>query len=517
MVNTQDIQTAEQILIQNINDLHPDVDTRKGTAFRKLVISPTATLYALIKEEISKLQSAYDIDLLDLEDDSVLEAVLSNWFLTRDDGTKARGIIRIVLAEEETLIIEDGTTVSTENDIQFIIVGDHTYSPNPEEDEEKIFFDAEESVFFVLAPVEAVAVGADGNISPNTILAGVDNSLLTGILFIESYGQFSGGTDPETIEEFRSRVNESIVVRNLTSKKSIKATLKDQFPDIRKVVPIGYNDLEMQRDVVFPTQVHTGGAIDVYTANAQFPVTVTKEAIISSPPIVEIFGKEAPVLRLKSVRLDFGGELVFLEEGSDYVVEQDSFNWYINFTEALIASKFYARFSTKELTRITLITGNLVQDESEYLNRRLLIEYDTDPVIHNIQSFMDEEETRVLMASYLSKTLAPIFLRVTLKYQGEVDETVLRQQISDYISGIDSENELVTVSKIVAIAESLGVKRVILPVEIEGEAVTNFGEIIPVFTTDELEIPEKSEFGYTAKIVQYYCHPEIDITLVKEV
>ena len=126
-IKEADIQNAELILIAFINETFPDIETRTGSAFRSLVITPAATIYALIVKELATFSES--LNILDIDtstvDESVLEAQLNNFLITRKTGSTSSGILKIsVLADKDYIVAastlfenQEGVGYSTSSDI----------------------------------------------------------------------------------------------------------------------------------------------------------------------------------------------------------------------------------------------------------------------------------------------------------------------------------------------------------------------------------------------------------------
>lgn len=121
--------------------------------------------------------------------------------LSRKHGTKATGSVMFTAAndEHEDILIPAGTEICTKDGmLRFVTDEDTVLAKN---------------VQMVYAMVTAVKIGSDYNVRFNSI--GVIVTPVIGIATVKNTGNFAGGTDDESDEELRQRVEESY--RNLSN------------------------------------------------------------------------------------------------------------------------------------------------------------------------------------------------------------------------------------------------------------------------------------------------------------
>ena len=124
-------------------------------------------------------------------------------------------------------------------------------------------------------------------------------STIQGFVKAEALSDFTPGSDPETADAFVERAKNEISIRDLLTKRGINATVferkSETFPYVKELMPIGYRDPEMLRDMVDTgtAVVHVGGKVDIYTRTVQIPIEKTIAGIgayISIKPQVSVSG-----------------------------------------------------------------------------------------------------------------------------------------------------------------------------------------------------------------------------------
>jgi hypothetical protein len=253
------LNEAANFLREIVQEQNPEADLSPGTAMNDLVIKSFAIMYAYLQQEVEKirsLQSLSEILAVQLEDlDSVeaVDALMSNWFLTRRSGIKVTGTVAIRFTRtESSLNIPEGHRFYLEGVNIFRAITDNTFEPTAykqvragdaflyeiqvaveSDDEGSSFtssstsgtlFDADNPATFTFDPLSPFAVNA------------------------LQVGDFLGGENIETNEEFIGRGFDAITKRDLSTFKSIVAVLLEQFSVIQQIQVIGYGDAEMQRD-----------------------------------------------------------------------------------------------------------------------------------------------------------------------------------------------------------------------------------------------------------------------------
>jgi hypothetical protein len=111
----------------------------------------------------------------------------------------------------------------------------------------------------------------------------VTESLIVGATTQESYNNFTGGADEETVEELLARVPTALGQKSMESQQSIGAVLQGEFPSIREIAAVGYGFEAQLRDKhnIFGSAM--GGKTDIYVRQSVDPETLT--SIVSADKV----------------------------------------------------------------------------------------------------------------------------------------------------------------------------------------------------------------------------------------
>ena len=114
-LNTDDVQQLLARLATQLQELNPSLDLKRGV-FKDTLVYYHAVLEAAIRTNLQRYQSARSLQQIEadptLADDNVVNEVLSNWGVTRKQGTKATGAITIEITSARSVTVPFGLTFS---------------------------------------------------------------------------------------------------------------------------------------------------------------------------------------------------------------------------------------------------------------------------------------------------------------------------------------------------------------------------------------------------------------------
>lgn len=265
-LTSSDIAEAEIFAQQYLQALYPDLDLREGTAIRDLAIRPAATLIALVNKGIEfHFEDNTIAGVTDATDQDKVDAIMSNLFLERNEGTRAKVSARMYFSRPKSVTIPVGTTFSTDDVVKFRPDRTYVFSAG------QMTKDEDSNEYYVDVFLESTGEGSEYNIESGSLLyfTNFDTFFLRGEI---SYLKESS-TPKETNSEFIARANTAISTRNLINTPSIASKLQAEFNYISRVVAAGHGHADMIRDMKdilgpsgYSTTVHLGGKTDVHCA-----------------------------------------------------------------------------------------------------------------------------------------------------------------------------------------------------------------------------------------------------------
>lgn len=474
---------AEALVINLVRSAYPNIDLRRGTVLRDLLIRPAASFYAMESARYDHLQSMRSLQLMAANPDNVtaddVNAILANFSVTQRVGTKAYGTLLVRVAYARTYSI---TT-----DLQFTTLDGHAYAP-----EQAYLISADPDVtdarqlelhtsedgasYFFLLPVTAVLEGAQYQIDEGTALD-VDG-VLDGFISCEAADSFTGGTDPETLQGVIDRLPVAISHRGLESRTSIEALLRDpdggNFGSVLQAISVqGYGDTAQLRDKHNLFGVAVGGRVDIYARTFFQPaiVTLEKRGTLISPNTysISIDQTEAPgfyaVKTVTDAENTLSPALVFgvlPSIGSYDVTDVRS-----NVNVATTFHDFDAANAVVETAYTVWQTATLVVNDvgaADSATKLFKVQLYVAPQLQAMQTYVDSSTVRNVKADYVVRcpliVLTGVRACVTPKSRvSALDVSAMQSAVADYINGRSFVDKL-TASEIISVLHGFQIQRV---------------------------------------------------------
>lgn len=495
-ISQDDITFAKAFLTQFLEDKMPEADFSDGTALQDLVVKSMSYFFAFFRSELTKvktLRSLAQLQALD-EDEEVQEAVddiISNFFINRGQGSRARLAATVVLSQQVDVSI--GTSVSFNRD------GTHLFFPteltiiNKENLIERITQQGETTYEFDII-LEAENIGPEYEVEPGNFVNW--DAFNPYVVSIRNDQKASGGTEQETHTEYIARSNEAITVRNLINPRSIRTVLLETFKDqsLKSVTTIGYGDPEMLRDIIntnvtFVTidVAHIGNHQDIYV---NLPIVedvttdfVTAEEVYLGEPnrngAIQL--PDFPIYRIHSVR--------------DSITDEElPYHYYVR-------DHRYTYTAEQELF-VVLNSGEN--------GKAVTIQYDTVEGFDLIHAYLRNPDERITLANTLARAVIPIYVEARFNYlqidgQPDLDEDAAVTLVVNYINALDNDDELDIDSLLKAIHAEFGQYIIIKnPNALKGTVIYPDRSEQEFYTENVLTVPEFRTLGITNRVCGYY-------------
>ena len=227
-----------------ITEYFPDVVLREGTSAYDLF----AKAYSILHHEHLDTQDTVLGRLDPREYNNMSEAAMdrlaANWFLSRNQGDRSTGTVRIWFSEPTAVTIPVNFEVITSSGLTFYTNSTFVYSVSQLESQ------SQGSLYYCDITVYAQNFGAEYNIGIGEI-SDIKSPFYLPWTSVSNLQPFTSGADRETNAEFYARVIGSVNTRNLLiTTGSMTATLLESFPTLIAVETLGYGDDGMERDIV---------------------------------------------------------------------------------------------------------------------------------------------------------------------------------------------------------------------------------------------------------------------------
>lgn len=257
----QDTSDFLEFLKTRVEEYDPDIITSEGSANYDILIGPLSSILEPLQKEINNLRQWQSLKNYQSMPTEEMDSLVANFFLTRNEGAKSTGTVRVYFNEPVTAMFNTFSKFLTKSGLAFV----------PSEVQmiqaDVMSFNQEGNLYYVDVLVEAEEEGLKYNILSGQIISA--ENLPVSYVKVVNMGAFTGGSNKETNEALYTRSLDAITVRNLVSKKSIRHNILSSFPRVEDIQVVGAGDSEMERDLepfginttTTVTQVVSGGRI----------------------------------------------------------------------------------------------------------------------------------------------------------------------------------------------------------------------------------------------------------------
>lgn len=524
-ITPTDITKAESLLYQALKDQFPTYNFNKGSNLRDLVVKTLAYGLAYIRDEKSKVLARTNFaslaTLTDADADSVVDALVSNFFISRNSGGKSSGVITIYLTNNVDVLVKASTRFIKRDGISFRLSTEtDTVFPasnlNQTTDEDGNIVE-----YWFNIPVTAVSEGVVGDVE-----SGIWESWTPFNAYvsrIENQSSFANGLEEEDNLSLIERARDAVTVRNLINTRSVSTVLLDRFSQLSNVVTVGAGDDEMQRDLVtiasLGLDIHVLGKMDHYL---WLPIVESQTLTATvEDQRVELTGITTPIYRIRSVTYMDGLDLVTLESSNEAIDE--------------VSTGKFRYQNVDHTTAFSLEEERYVYFNADIEGEEVTITYDTVSGMSEIDEFVTARTNRVICADPMCKLALPVYLSMILLYVVRedatevLDEAEVAQEVAAYINAHTGD---LYVSNIIAyIMDTWGhiIENIRTPLNVNYSLLSTEGYTVEYTTTNKVEIapeyltnfeedpyPVPSNFSMSSRVMRYIASPS-DITVQQDV
>jgi hypothetical protein len=513
------IQNTLTRLTQFISENYTAVETGPGSVINELLLKLATTLHNNQYNLIAELNQGNNMyAVLNTAGDTyspVMDEIASNYNITRASGHKAKGKIKVTVAQESDYNFRAGLTFVQSNlNLSYVTTEAIRISstPSAELNEQQLF--ENQGLYYFIIDVEAADVGEQYQVSSGTIFSLGDTSYISGFVKAEAYGNFSSGKSLETDKQLVNRIKYGLSHSKLESPAGILNRFSSNFTGFQTLHVCGANDDELTRSKQNALGISTFGKADVYVRSSLGIETV--QAVKSAKKIEEGLWEmnfknyEFPgFYNVKSILPDetsisLTGTLDIVSTDFGFSLYQDTLrnNNINNLAEARFTKYQTAKvlFNYEELPSL---------DVGE--SKNFLVQLNSLPYIAEMQDLLLLDDQRLACADYLVKAVIPcmVSLEINLIKKRSTDTYAslglqkLKKDIFNYVNSIPFGAEL-QASNIVDLCHNYSIKRVDLPIQMKGIILCPDGTSLYLSDTDILSIPKRLDKSVTPNTTLYF-------------
>lgn len=219
----------------------PELATKEGDAITDLLNKPATLLWDPIVREIQSVKRTLSFQDPSVQTTDEADALGGNFFSDRRTGQFARGVGRIYYAQAQNASISPMNFFTSKGGLHYFPVEVQSIRMA------EMLLNTSEGLYYFDVNCIAEEAGTNYNIDANSLIsiANVPAAVRT-----KNLARFGFGEDEETAEEFIGRLRQDLSERSMVTLRGIAAKLLNNFPEINRLNIVGFNDPEMQRDVI---------------------------------------------------------------------------------------------------------------------------------------------------------------------------------------------------------------------------------------------------------------------------
>ena len=279
------VKQHEEIIRTVLENTYKNADFSKGTVLYDLVVRPQAMYLALQSTNADNLRKSNSLLEIsrnpELASEDIVDAVLSNFRVSRTPGNKASGSITIVMNNNTTTPIPSGSafysgTLRFVTRTSFVGVPSQALISRPTD---RLIRKVGDFWEFIIE-VEADDTGEQYQLTQGgTLTAEVPPPG-----YVKTYAtyDFSPGSTAETNEELIQELARGAAGKTMSTRLNIESLLASEFPLLSHTSVVGYGDADMQRDRNNVFNIGYGGKSDIYVQSEIRPriVRIRKPAML---------------------------------------------------------------------------------------------------------------------------------------------------------------------------------------------------------------------------------------------
>ena len=212
----------------------------EGDAVDDLSIKPLQMALEPLRIQLAQIKTNQSFRNPALVSEQAAEDLASNFYVNKEEGQYARGLVRLYFKNPTFLFITPSTRFYTEGGLSFYPTEDSSLSAT------QMAANRDGNLYYYDVLVQAEEAGSQYNVSKDLIKY---SDGLSNLFKITNLRTLTGGEDKDSSLDMFNKVRTSFTERSITSTRGIQARLSE-FSDIVDTIVIGYGDVEMQRDII---------------------------------------------------------------------------------------------------------------------------------------------------------------------------------------------------------------------------------------------------------------------------
>jgi hypothetical protein len=516
-------------LAARLQAANPTLYLKRGV-LHDLVLHQAAILATRNLAEIDRWRRSSSLAEIEadptLADAEIVDNLLSNYGLTRQQATAARGTITVVVSADTTVTIPQGSVWTCQGQ-EF--TADQTYVAKAEaslviSSTDRLLVRRQDGNYYFTMEVTAVTAGLAGKLRRDQLIL-PDAPPQT---YVTSYvtSDFTGGLNAQTNAELLVRLREGLAAKSLgASRINMQAWTRDPTaePDFSRILTmsiIGHGQPEQRRyHGLFPMAF--GGRLDWWVRTAG---QVLRRTLVKTCRLVEKrsdgsgfwqfdldIDEAAGMYDVFSVRRAGENELLgtheIVEDTRGYDLTTTLWAPDVTSAEEAAYSRFQTavvRFHDRRNSTATLEVGDTY--DYEVVLRNL-------PDIAAIQDRVGDADHRPRLCDVLVRAAVPCFVGLSCTIykqaaQASPDLTAIQTAVREKVEAVGFVGELPSAPLTEAIQRNLTAGMSLGALRLVGAVRRPDGTTVRLRSTERLVVPDEPQRLVSARTVQFFLAPE---------
>jgi len=517
-----DVTAARALLVQRLQEKSPTSDFRRGV-LHDLVLHLESIIHAAQETYADKFRKSGSISAITsdpaIADDALVDAVLSNFLITRKTGSKSTGEVTVVIANSAPMVVAQGSTFTSFGK-SFIASATYAAKTNPASvisATDRLIYSLGDGTYGFNINLEAVLAGEESSLKQGDALE--MGAPVPGFIRAIVSVDFSNGVSSETNLELISRLKEGVASKNFSNKYSLSSLIKSNYTSVHEIACISHGDPEQIRyHGLFP--VSHGGRVDVYIRNTGLPskvnvdlsATLVEQRLNGGLWQVSIPRNVAPgfyeATRIvkyadrNNTSIVNGYETISIIRGYDLTDNGTGFTPEIEHADEAAFSPFQT--STLSFLDTSTDASLALGVKATYT---LTLRYQSG--LSALQLFLGGREVRPANSDILVKAAVPLDVKLSITIDNRnkdytVPSDTIREDIYKYVSNLGFSSALYESNIVAIVQNALSDDQSIADIDLRGRVVYPNGNIKFINGRIKLSAPDEPGKMVSPKTVIYF-------------
>lgn len=519
------VAETQQLLSQLLQERHPELTLGAGV-FHDLVLHFSAVCQAVATQTVTRLQTSAALATVRADpaaaDPTVVDTVLSNFGVTRRQGSRAAGLLTFVFSDAISAVLSASVDFAA-GGASFRLDGSFVGRPPGSiisASHERLLIARGDGTYAITLPATATTAGRAGNVRRGTQFA--TTVPLPRFVMAFAATDFANGANVESNASLAARAKFGVAGRSLSHRDAIVATLQEHpaFIGTAQFSIIGCGNAELQRDRHGIWPVSSPGVVDVYVRSqplpaateTQLPATLIEKQDDRSIWQLAIPRDVAPgfykVLEISvnlQVNVNLQCEILADLRGMDLsdplppLIETIEEAAYTVYQTAIIQ---FADYSTN------------VQSLALGHSQAYAVVLSSMPGLTAAQTICSDPQQRNLTADLLVRAPVPCDVGVACRIEqgsgtAALDVAAIQIAVADVVNSLDFPGQLHAAVIVETVQGFLSRRQAVAAVTLQGQVRQPDGQVIALSpTSGTLRLPELPSRMTTGRTTAFFLRPE---------